>query len=244
MPKIPDPPEYVRADFRQQLIERGGGTGFSPYGPKEELRRFRFYLDTFEKFISDQEAAEITVLDAEAKSLSEEARGEFWSDYYPVHWDEIFRETLRSSFLISLISFVEVTLVQLCRDVEVIANAPLSANDIKGTILERSQVFLRPFGGFTAPSDDQWTTLSRIYDVRNVQVHNGGALYASRHEARITQFANSVAGLVETHGHLEVKPEFVSFTLNSIDQFLGSLLTQLEELCRRVQSSEKSAKAP
>ena len=240
MPKIPDPPEYVRASFRRYLIERGGSAGFSPYGPKEELQRFRFYLDTFEKFISDQEAAETAVLDAKAKGLPEEARGEFWSNYYPVHWDEIFRETLRSSFLISLISFIEVTLMQLCRDVEAIAKAPLSANNIKGTVLERSQVFLTTFGGFTAPSDDQWTTLYRIYDVRNVLIHNGGALYASRHEARVMQFASSVPGLVEKHGRLEVKPEFASFTFDSIDQFVASLQTQLGELCRRVQSFEKS----
>jgi len=244
MSKIPDPPERVRAEFRRYLIERGGAAGFAPYGPKEELKRFRFYLHTLEKFISDQEAAELAILDAKAKDLAEEARSEFWSHYYPVHWDEIFRETLRSSFLISLISFVEVTLMQLCRDVDVIAKAPLSANDIKGTVLERSQVFLRTFGGFTAPSDDQWTTLSRIYDVRNVLIHNGGALYASRHESRVMQFANSVPGLVETHGRLEVKPAFASFTLDLIDQFVASLQTQLGELCRRVQSFEKSERAP
>src|SRR3990172_5482864 len=100
MPKIPDPPEHVRVEFRRYLIERGGGTGFSSYGPEEELRRFRLYCNTFEKFIFDQESAEMAVLDARAKGLPEDARWEFWSKYRPVHWDEIFRETLRSSFLI------------------------------------------------------------------------------------------------------------------------------------------------
>ena len=244
MQKFPDPPERVRAEFRTYLIERGGGTGFSPYGPKDELQRFRFYLDTFEKFISDQESGEIAVLDARVKRLPEDARDEFWSNNYPVHWDEIFRETLRSSFLISLISFVEITLIQLCRDIEIIAKTPLSANDIKGAVLERAQVFVRTFGGFTSPSDDQWTTLSRIYDVRNVLIHNGGALYASRHEARIMQFAKSVPGLGEKYGRLEVQPEFVSFALNSIDQFVASMQTQLAELCRRVQSFETPERAP
>ena len=244
MPKLPDPPKPARDAFRQYLIERGGSPGFSAFGPIEELRRFRFYVETFEKFISDQEAEEIAALDRKTKGLSEDVRGEFWSYHYPVHWDEIFPETLRSSFLISLISFVEFTVVQFCRDVEVIANAPLSANKIKGTILERSQVFLRTFGGFATPSDDEWATLSHIYDVRNVFVHNGGTVFESRDETRVTQFAKTVTGLAETHGRLLVTPEFISFSLDAIDQFIGALLKERGELCGRVQSFERSTKVP
>jgi hypothetical protein len=80
-------------DFRRYLIDGNGGALVGEFA--EPIKRLRYYIETREKFISDQEITEVNALGTEAEKLKEKARGEFWSWYYPVHWDEIFRTNLR-----------------------------------------------------------------------------------------------------------------------------------------------------
>jgi hypothetical protein len=118
-------------DFRSEIVgpwETNGG----PSEIVDQLARFRFYIETLEKFISDQETAEVVSLETEAGKLNEKARGEFWARHYPVHWNEIFRTTLRSSFLISVMSFEETTVTLICGDVQIITRAKIGVHDLWG----------------------------------------------------------------------------------------------------------------
>jgi hypothetical protein len=54
--------------YRGYLIEQNGGPWIDEIG--EQIRRFRFYIETLEKFISDQETSEITALKTDAERLN------------------------------------------------------------------------------------------------------------------------------------------------------------------------------
>lgn len=141
-----DPPsDEFRELFRQELILENGAFGLSILGYEEEINRFRYYLETLEKYISAEEDQEIQSLSAQAAKVPETRRGEFWAWNYPVHWDEIFRTNLRSSFLISflisLLSFFEVHLARACENVKITARVPISFSELQGSLLERARLF-------------------------------------------------------------------------------------------------------
>ena len=236
--KINDPPDYLRDAFRDELIQSGGEHAFGVYSLSEEISRFRFYLETLEEFIASQKKGEIERLKEQARSLPEDQRPGFWAWYYPVHWDEIFGSRLRSSFLISLVSFAETQLNQICRDTAVIGRSALKSNDLKGSILERSRKFLEIFGQFTKPSNLEWELITRIYDVRNVLVHNNGCIFRYQHEKRLSQFVNEQSGLSQTHDFIEIEKEFCLFYLEKIESFLQGLREEVRNLCERVKRFE------
>jgi hypothetical protein len=242
MPSLGPPPDHIRDAFRDYLIHHGGTAGLSGLGRAEEIKRFKFYLDTFEDFVSRQESEEIASLEAHAAQLSEEGRSEFWSWYYPVHWDEIFRTNLRSSFLVSLVSLIESQLIQVSRDAAVIARTPIQVSDLKGSLLERARLFLEKFAAFQQPTDNVWAKLSQIYDIRNVFVHHAGFLPAYNHEKRTRQFIQSSDMLTETNGSLNLKREFCIYALAVAQEFLDAIGSESSALCSRVQKFEGSPK--
>ena len=236
--KIDDPPKYIRDLFRDQLIQSGGEYTFGIYSLSEEISHFRFYLETLERFIASQEKSEIERLKEQAKNLSEDQRSEFWAWYYPVHWDEIFGSRIRSSFLISLVSFAETQLNQICRDTAVITRSGIKSNDLKGSILERSRKFLEIFGKFTKPPKLEWSFITRIYDVRNVLVHNNGSIFRYQHQKRLSQFVNEQSDLSQTHDFIEIEKGFCIFCLEKIESFLQELREEVKDLCDRVKRFE------
>ena len=238
MPNFGPPPDHIQDAFRDHLIRHGGATGLARLGYTEEVNRFKFYLDTLENFISQQESDEIVALEADAAHLTDDARDEFWSWYYPVHWDEIFRTNLRSSFLVSLVSMIESQLSEVCRDVEVIARTPIQAGDLKGSLLERTHLFLEKFGAFQQPTAEVWAKFSRIYDIRNVFVHHAGFLPAYNHENRTRQFIEGGKMITETNGTLTIKREFCVDALRVAQELLDAIAGELSALCSRVQMFE------
>jgi hypothetical protein len=157
---LDNPPEYIREFARKVLIQENGISTLS-IGPIDELKRFRLYLETIERFISDQESEELKSLETEALSLPDEHREDFMTWYYPAHWDDIFRAHFRSSFLISLMSFLEMELNQVCRNVATIARTPIASSDLKGSLIERAKLFLRSFAAFKHPTIEQWGNVTR-----------------------------------------------------------------------------------
>jgi len=228
--------EYITEDFRRELVESNGGPWVGEI--LDQLKRFRFYIETLEKFISDQETAEVASLKTEVVNLSEEAQGEFWLWYYPGHWDDIFRTTLRSSFLISVMSFAEASVARICSDVQIIARARIRVRDLQGNLWERSRLFLEVFGNFTEPESDIWDSVLRVYAVRNLFVHNDG-VPKEEGENRIRQYTKLVPGFLETSWlQFEIGPEFIPYVLGTMSSFFELLIGQLRALCARVRASE------
>jgi hypothetical protein len=201
---------FLREEFRQELI-RAGGIFEDIFRLSEEISRLRFYLNTLEEFISTEEKVEIDQLERRTQSLSDEQRGEFWSWNYPVYWDEIFRDILRSSFLISLVSFTEKWLNMICHNTAIIVSSKITSSDLKGSVLERSRKFLEIFGGFMEPVKDKWDLIAHIYDVRNVFVHNGGSILQYRDQKRLSRFIENQPGLSLSNDFINIKGEFCFF---------------------------------
>lgn len=230
-------PNFLREEFRKELIRTGGiFEGIFPLS--EEISRLRFYLQSLEEFISSQETTEIEQLERQTQSFSDEQRSEFWAWNYPMHWDEIFRNILRSSFLISLVSFTENRLNRICANTAIILSSKIKSADLKGSVLERARKFLEVFGGFMEPSEDKWNLLANLYDVRNVFVHYGGSIFLYRNHQQLAQFIKNQPNLSLSYDFIEIKKDFCFFCLENTESFLLSLHKELKSLCNRVQLFE------
>src|SRR6185436_4007495 len=73
----------------------------------DAITGLKFYLETLESFIEGEREREISRLSKHVEHLSSDDQGEFWAWHYPVHWDEIFANQLRSSFIVTLMSLAE-----------------------------------------------------------------------------------------------------------------------------------------
>ena len=233
--KKDDPPDYLRDAFRDELIdgliELGGEY---PVRFHEEISRFRFYLETLEEFISNQEKSEIKQLEKHAQNLSKDQQSPFWAWHYPIHWDNIFRYRLRSTFLVTLWSFTETQIERTCRYVTDIVRPEIKCSELTGNLLKRSKKFLKAFGEFTRPSKEEWALISRIYDVRNVLVHYDGDLSRYKNAERLSQFLNQQLGLSQTQDFIPLDKNLCLFCLDKIESFLEHLRNEVKNLCERV----------
>lgn len=232
--------DELREIFRQELITENGAVGPWAFSHTDEIERLRFYLETLEEFISKQETEEIKSLEPHAATWPEKRRGEFWAHHYPVHWDEIFRTNLRSSFLVSLISFTESHLTQAYRNVEVIARMPFGSSALRGNVFEKAQLIFAAFGQFSQPVPAAWQIVERIYDVRNVFVHHAGFVGSYSHEKRVRQLIRHQPGLSETNSHISLGPEFCPFALDRVKQVLIAVASELVALCERARRFERT----
>lgn len=233
-----DVPAWVQEAFRDELIRLGGGEFFQIFPLHDQISRFRFFLDTLEEFISAEEKKEVEQLKTHAINLTDVQKSYFWAENDPVHWDEIFRSKLRCSFVISLVSFAETKLEEICLATAIIFRSAIKSNDLKGNIFRRSKKFLDTFGKFNKPADSEWELMGKIYDVRNVLVHNNGFISPDRPQNRLFQFINEQSGLSQENNFIKIEKEFCIFCLERIYSFLKELQQEVKDLCERVKCCE------
>lgn len=228
-------PEYIRKAFRRFLLE-GDEAMLAANRALHEFSNLRRYVLSVERLIDEQEQFEVDGLKPYANKLSEEEdKAEFWAWHHPVHWDEIVRTLFRASTLMAMASFLETTLNQVCRDVRLVTEEALSPNELHGGIIKRSKRYLIRFGGFTAPKDELWRQVVDLIEIRNVFVHANGKIEASNNPEKIRGAMARSPGLREEPqtANILIEKEYLSHALDSIENFLSYLLSEMHGLCIR-----------
>jgi hypothetical protein len=209
--------------LREDYLSGGGFFGQFVYPYQEELKKTDFFLRTVEDFVASSERDEVAELEKSIEGLSPEQRDEYWQWHYPIHWQEIFSNRLRASFIMQLCSFVEGELNEICQRVEVISQAPIEVGDLKGSTLSRPKKYLMAFARLDKPGEESWQLLERIFDVRNVMVHESGFAGAYRNHKKIVELASVAPGLSLRNDHIEVKRTFCEYGLKAVSEFCGQL---------------------
>lgn len=217
--------------FRSFIIE--DGCAFSQGKAADFLAEAHFYLKTIEEFIEGARTRELDLLEKEADSLSESCRGNFWADYYPIHWETIFEFQFRSSFIVSLASFIEDYIKTVGWEVAIIMRDGKDPCKISCDVLHKLRRFLQKRGGFKEPDDSLWSFLYNTYKLRNVLVHNGGKLHGPRRYKDLTRFIASESGISEEHGFIKIGRLFCEKALRHTQQFVQALHQQQRSFCKR-----------
>jgi hypothetical protein len=217
-------PDRLRADY----LSGSGIFGQFVFSYWEELDKTKFFLKTMEDFVADSEKDEVSALEKGLEALTPEQKDEYWQWHYPIHWQEIFSNRLRASFIMQLCSFIEGELNEISKRVEVISNAPIGVSDLRGSTLSKPKKFLQAFGRFESPSEEIWTVIERIFDVRNVMVHAAGFSGAYRDHKKIVDFATKVPGLTLQNEHIQADRLFCEYCLETVTEFCQLLHKQYE----------------
>lgn len=212
-----DLPGKIKWDIHKDLIKSAYDYEITSF--QEELGRLEFYLNEIEGFIETQEKEELKSISPKKPSLE-------W--YIPIHWDEIFRYRLRSSFIAIMISYMETFLNNASKLIAAAVNAPIMPAELKGPTLKRFRRFLNTFGKFARPKDDQWKNLIDIYAIRCLFVHNNGIIPSADEESRFKSIAGRFQGLTIRQGRLLIEKGFCEFSVEFCRGFCGEIQKELE----------------
>ena len=231
----------VLTDFENHLrseILTGRADPYELSSPRDELEKFRFFTRQVESFIDQAEQSEVESLRQSVQHLPKDTQDEFWMSYYPVHWDEIFRSTVRGSVVVSLATFLETFVERLCYRVALVKKSELSSANQKGSMLTRSRKFLQSVGNFQKPLLPAWDEIELFFKIRNVIVHNAGFLAKSKYKELIENFCQSRTDIRFTYGFIEIEPEFLEFIINQLVGFVDQLENEFRLLCERTRKLE------
>ena len=218
------------AQRRADLLS-GRASRWEVSSPRDELEKFRLFARQMEILIDQAEESEIVSLKGSIAGLSQEGQDEFWLWNYPVHWDEIFRATIRNSMVVSLATFLETFLDRLCSQVSLITRSELNVRDLRGGILERTRKYLTAIGKFKEPNSAAWTEIGLFFKIRHVIVHVGGFTLGTNHQKAIEQFCKSRSDIRLEHGSIEIEPAFVEFLIDQLKEFIQQLENEFKALC-------------
>lgn len=231
----------VLTDFENHLRSELLAGHTDPYetsSPRDELEKFRFFASKVESFIDQAEQSEVEALQQSVQHLPKDTQNEFWMSYYPVHWDEIFRLTIRGSIVVSLATFLETFVERLRYRVALVTKSDLSSADQKGSMLKRARRFLQTVGHFQKPILSEWTEIELYFKIRNVIVHHAGFAAASQYEKLIETFCQNRSDIRLQHGAIEIEPEFLVFVINRLAEFVDQLEKEFQLLCERTRTLE------
>ena len=202
-----------------------GGGMFGPFinSYKEEIKKTKFFLDTMENFIEESEKNEVSQLEVGIVNLSEAERDEYWQWHYPIHWQEIFSNRIRSSFLLQICTFVEGELKEICNRVASIGDVPIKVSELKGSTLTRPKKYLGAFANFDKPSSSCWKSMEFIFDIRNVMVHEAGFAGYYKNYNSIKNFAKDLQGISFEYDCIEVDKVFCEYSLKEVEMFCKEL---------------------
>ena len=86
----------------------------------------------------------------------------------------MYPSLLRSSLLVSCISFFERSLIRLCNEIYSQRKLKLCWNDIDGKGVEKAQKYLKKYVGVAFPDDSpEWRDILIFQHIRNLVVHQG-----------------------------------------------------------------------
>jgi hypothetical protein len=205
---------------------------FSRHRGTDFLKKAKFYLDTLEVFIEKEKAAELESLSKSALRIPESKRGDFWAWNYPIHWEDIFEEQLRRSFLVSLTSFLENHLKTICWEVAIIKKINEDPRTWREKVYKKSRRLLQKICSKT--KDREWKFVSNLYELRNVFVHFGGQIEALKNKERkinIYNFIKSQPYLSESHGFIKLKKEFSFKALSMAENLIFYVHDEIVSLC-------------
>jgi hypothetical protein len=166
--------------------------------------------------------------DAQASTLSEFERGEFYRFHSGSYWmlDEVFPSIVRSSMFLTCYSLLESRLDQFCRQAGQEMGTHLTLQDMRGKGIVRAQRFLKKAVRLQFPDDmKQWQDILTYSIIRNALVHANGVVGDDKKRTRLRQFADKTRGLVKLRlaEHIELQAGFVPHVITTIGEFFERL---------------------
>lgn len=199
----------------------------------EELGSFLEATEEFVKSLYDQKVAEF-VADHHRRGIHELPGGtsleDFFHENYLAFPEGRLTQRLRHSFVVSLFSLVEWSLLDLCRSLTR-RDVPIKVSEIRAdSEIDRAKAYISKILGADFPSEtSEWAQIQLCRRVRNSFVHGFGKLPPQGPQRRvIEEFASRNPDSLQIRGEaLWVSADFLKQMISAAKAFFESLGSSL-----------------
>ncbi|MGH6826618.1 hypothetical protein [Methyloceanibacter sp.] len=146
---------------------------------------------------------------------------------------EYFARRTRYSHVIFLASTFESYLTGACSNLALILREdemPFTLEDLSGDKWTKRRRFLERYGRFQI-TDQEWRAADQLTRVRNLLVHENGAITALKPKAR-AELASLPGIKVDTY-EIQVEPQFVLETSRALRELIASIQSRIQQVARR-----------
>jgi hypothetical protein len=199
-------------------------TSFFDIGIHIQVETFGEYLDAVVPILDSQRVALETRLDLEARGLDGEGSDELY-EHHSDRWHNLavgFPARFFNSFLIAYCSWVESELDSLSRQHEVANPSALRLDEVAGTGLRRSRLYLKRVVGIQFPDVGDWSKLLSIYRIRNQIAHADGASLKLKPAEQALLLAHGCAGH-DAIQRIALNEQFCRMALEAARRFFADL---------------------
>lgn len=189
-----------------------------------DLDKFRIFVELSERHWSE-ELIKYNESDLETNEFICWDRYKYRNDL-SAHFQEVFPQYQKQSFLLMLVSFFEDYLNQLCHSFHFEKGLSCTLKDYSGSGLERAKNYLRKVAKIEVPTGTfSWSKVIEARDIRNVIAHNAGHLDEELHSKQLRIVAKNLN--LNSHQfarvHLEVTQAYVFEVIEAMTSVVNDL---------------------
>lgn len=166
-------------------------------GKLEEIKEY--YEELERKFERDKKrVSERYSKEVEDNKLTEEMENEIGEYFGEEHAriEDIFIKNLRYSVIVTIYSFLETTLNDLCRYLHHSKNLSLTLDEVKGDGIERAKLYLQKVCLINFPEKShEWQEIQKFNLIRNCIVHAEGNVEEVASPTKIKRIIKNTKGL-------------------------------------------------
>ena len=195
------------------------------------LSELRGYYETLERVLEETGKWNIAAIEKRAKELPVEQQ-QYYKDFYrPSRWLISFPSELRSSIIVSAMSFLESQLWQISLSAQY--HSQVHFKKPKEKILSSYRKYLQEHGGLPIKNSHEWSLINKIYLLRNILVHNGMYLGSKDEEwaADLKSVKDDVDGLyIDQEGFYVIEKTLCHQMFDCIAEFLGGVKAEVRRV--------------
>ena len=197
-----------------------------------ELVEFSEFHEEIEAFWKRKDEALQEELAKKLEAVAEHEQDEFVATCYgyDLHQNQYkFPAVHRASLVVTLYNFLEVTVNELCEQLQVYTETPLKLKEVHGTGIKRAKIYLSKVIGLdlSIPSEVM-EHISWGQELRNRLVHNGAAL-PKKEDDKLNRYVEKTESLSGAPGGQ------VGVTLNYVDDLISHMMGFFDALNNGVQ---------
>lgn len=189
-----------------------------------DLEKFRIFVELSERHWSE-ELIKYNESDLETNEFICWDRYKYRNDL-SAHFQEVFPQYQKQSFLLMLISFFEDYLNQLCHSFHFEKGLSCTLKDYSSSGIERAKNYLRKVAKIEVPTGTfSWSKVIEARDIRNVIAHNAGHLDEELHSKQLKIVAKNLN--LNSHQfarvHLEITQVYVVEVIEAMTSVVNDL---------------------
>lgn len=185
-----------------------------------QLKKFEEYAEYIESTLR----RELNKYEKTINELNNDQVDEFIDCYYDeiAQYQDDFPSIMRNSLFISIYSFLEEKVIDLCDQPDKTA---IKLKDLQGNGISRASVFIKKVKKDDFPEDTkEWHFIKNANQIRNCIVHCGGDIDKAKNPKKITNAVNELENVsLSRHNRIILNEKFCFEFIHVVEKFLGDL---------------------